>query len=169
MNGSGSPTLDEAFELATRGDYAGALALCDRFDKEHPGDRRGLRERAAILLHKREYAAAEAALHQLVRGGGSAEPCDLFDYGRVLAMQGRHRDAVLALTRCIDISVQHSDEYYVSSAKLVRAFSQVEMRNFIAAISDLDHLPDDTKFWIGNHGLVTKTSLAAIIAAKNAG
>jgi tetratricopeptide (TPR) repeat protein len=155
-----SVQLDDAYTLATQGDYDGALALCESFEAEHPGDPRGLRERAAILLHKREYALAEEALHRLL-DTGSLEPCDHFDHGRVLAMLGRHREAVVALTRCIEISAKHGDIYYVSSARLARAFAQSESGQAIEAARDLGELPDDTKLWIGTHGLVTKASLAA--------
>lgn len=155
--------LDDAYQLAIQGNYADAIALCDRFDAEHPGDVRGLRERAAILLHQREYGSAEQVLRRLL-DTGSQEPCDHFDHGRVLAMQGRHREAIAALTRCIDISARHGDDYYVSSAKLVRAFSHTESGNVADAARDLDDLPDDTKLWIGLHGLVTKASLMAKLA-----
>jgi tetratricopeptide (TPR) repeat protein len=164
MKNRDSALLDDAYQLATQGNYADALALCDRFDAEHPGDSRGLRERAAILLHKREYAAAEEALQRLL-DTGSQEPCDHFDHGRVLAMQGRHREAIAALTRCIDISAKHGDDYYVSSARLVRAFAQSESGHAHEAARDLDELPEDTKLWIGAHGLVTKASLVAKLAS----
>lgn len=152
--------LEKAYDLASKGDYEAALALCDEFIRDQPDSLSGYRERAAVLLHKGEIQAAINDLQRLV-DLGTFEPADFFDIGRSFVALGRYDEALESLDNALRFSEVHQDAYYVSVCRLLRAYSLLMLKRVDEAAREIAALEDGSSVYVRNHGLLTKEIMVA--------
>lgn len=147
-----------AYDLAKKGDYESALALCDWLIQEAKTRVAGLRQRAAVLEHQGEIELAIKDL-EVVVSAGVDEPADMHNLGMLYLQEQRDHEAEQIFAKGIQICVHENAPYYLNSCKLLRAEALLRTGRGDIALTELETLPDDYSAYVYGRGLRTKAAL----------
>jgi tetratricopeptide (TPR) repeat protein len=87
-----------------------------------------------------------------------------FFAGQYLLELGRYRQAILHLSRCVEICESSGETWYLDSAYLMRAYCAARSGDAELARRDLTHVGDDEEmFWIAVEPVVSKASINAML------
>jgi tetratricopeptide (TPR) repeat protein len=150
-------SLAKARELAKQDDFESALSMCDQLLAADPHDHEAIRVKASMLENLNRSDEAVASLAALAQDSG--EPADYFNLALARLKRKEFIDGIAALESLLAISQQEQFDYYVSSAKFLRAFALIETGRKAEANTDIQTLESDMRLWIPGHGLVTVEQL----------
>jgi tetratricopeptide (TPR) repeat protein len=146
-------SLAKARELAKQDDFESALLMCNQLLADDPGDHEAIRVKTSVLEKLNRSDEAVASLATLAQDSG--EPADYFNLAMARLKRKEFCDGIAALESLLAISAQEQFDYYVSSAKFLRAFALIEIGRNAEASTDIQTLESDMRLWIPGHGLVT--------------
>lgn len=147
-----------AYDLAKKGDYESALALCDWLAEEPSTRVAGLRQRSAVREHQCEIEQAIVDLEAVVATGVD-EPADMHTLGMLYLQVERDREAEQVFAKGIEICVAESATYYLNSCKLLRAEALLRVGRREIALTVLDELPAGYSAYVYGRGLRTKEAM----------
>jgi tetratricopeptide (TPR) repeat protein len=150
-------SLSKARELAKQDDFESALSMCNQLLADDPDEHEVIRVRSSVL---EKIGRSDEAVADLARlAGDSDEPADYFNLALARLKRKEFEDGIAAVESLLAISTQEGFDYYVSSAKFLRAFALIETGRRAEAMADIRTLESDMRLWIPGHGLVTVEQL----------
>ena len=112
--------VDFAYGLAKQEDYGNAIALCEWLMEEAQTATAGRRERAAVLSHQGDIAAAIQDLEHVV-ADKPPEPADLHALGMLQLQSGATTAAIESFGQALAAGAALGSTYYNSSSLPFRA------------------------------------------------
>lgn len=127
--------------------YDECLSLCEELTLGNPSDSRPLYEQACVYALLRDLSAALEAIRQAQRLSPE-EPAFAFFAGLWNLKLGDLASAVSDLNFCLELEVNHSDQYYLRSARFLRAVAHLKLDDAEAVLLDCAELPDDFSMFV---------------------
>lgn len=150
-------SLANARDLIKKDDFESALSICDQLLADDLQDHEAIRVKATVLEKLNRSDEAIASLSMLARDSG--EPADYFNLALARLKRNEFSDGVDALESLLAISEKERFDYYVSSAKFLRAFALIRIGRKSEARADIEALESDMRLWVPGHGLMTVEQL----------
>lgn len=140
-----------AYDLAKKGEYESAIALCDWLIESPSTKVAGLRQRSAVLEHKGELEHAVEDLEAVISAEVD-EPADMHALGLLYLQLGRDREAEQVLARGIKICLAEEATYYLDSCRLLRAEALLRLGQKELALAELTVLPSGYAAYVYGRG-----------------
>lgn len=140
-----------AYDLAKKGEYESAIALCDWLIDSPSTKVAGLRQRSAVFEHKGDLAHATEDL-ELVISAEVDEPADMHALGLLYLQLGRDREAEQVLARGVRICLAEDATYYLDSCRLLRAEALLRIGKKDLALVELALLPSGYTAYVYGRG-----------------
>lgn len=87
----------------------------------------------------------------------------------LLAQSGEFEDAITNLTLTIDRSREQNENWFVSTARLLRSYCAVRIGRFDFAKQDIENVEEDEEiFWLSSMPRITKQQVREMIIKKQA-
>ena len=148
----------QAYDLAKKGDYKSALALCDWLVEDASTRVAGLRERSAVREHQGEMERAIEDLEAVISAGVD-EPADMHALGMLYLQGERDYEADQVLARGIEICARENAHYYLNSCRLLRAEALLRVGRKDIALAELRALPPEYSAYVYGSGLRTREAM----------
>lgn len=148
----------QAYDLAKKGDYESALALCDWLAEDASTRVAGLRQRSAVREHQGEMESAIEDLEAVISAVAD-EPADMHALGMLYLQAERDHEADQVLAKGIEICLRENAPYYLNSCRLLRAEAALRVGRKDIALAELGVLPPDYSAYVYGRGLRTKEAM----------
>ena len=139
-----------------------ALTACLSYLDSHPDDTTALRLKANIFAVEGRLMEAVETINKVLELTTSAEPCDYFYRGRWLLRNGHTRESCTDFDKVVELSLKYGDAYYLDTARLHLAYSQVILGQKSQAKDTLSLIDEDCTTSI-NDSIVDKNRLLKML------
>jgi tetratricopeptide (TPR) repeat protein len=150
--------LRMAYDLVQNGQYEEALRICDWLSEDPSTRCAGVRERAAVREHMGDFDGAIRDLRNVI-AMNTDEPNDYHQLGILLLRGGYIDEAIVYLSKAIELEKAINIYYYTNSCLLHKAYAELCIGNWQKAKLDCQSLPAGYKIYLYGKGMVSREQI----------